>query len=442
MKLRKDFILKLLLFNVAFLMHVFAFGQSCPTGPLPRVGTPLDKWHGAGMVTADSFLQAPNDTPKSRCWNNTGNLAVKSGIFYYYTGSSWVSPASAGATDTTSLSNRINQKINTSDSGSAYYTPFYIDAADAAIISEIPTNNNQLTNGAGYITSYTETDPLSFHKTDSNTAKNPVTLTYANSNYYPLASNPAGYLVLADIASKVNYTDTAGMLLPYLRKGDTASLSNRINQKLNSSDTAGLSNRINQKLTAADTASISNRINLKLNYSDTASLSNRINLKLNSADTASLSTRINLKLNSADTASLSTRINTKWNISDTGGNGVTTRWRHQKAIDSTTALLSNYTTWSTINTQSGTSYTLVASDRGKIVAFTSNSGITLTVPSGLGSTFYCTIQQNGSGQVTLSASGTTLRNRQSFTKTAGQYAQCSILFTNTTDTYNTQGDMQ
>jgi len=61
---------------------------------------------------------------------------------------------------------------------------------------------------------------------------------------------------------------------------------------------------------SADTASISDRINLKLNKTDTASLSNRIDLKLNKIDTVSLSNRINLKLNSSDTASLSNRINT------------------------------------------------------------------------------------------------------------------------------------
>jgi hypothetical protein len=64
--------------------------------------------------------------------------------------------------------------------------------------------------------------------------------------------------------------DTSNMLLPYLRKIDTASLSNRINLKLNATDTASLSNRINLKLNATDTASLSNRINLKLNIADTS----------------------------------------------------------------------------------------------------------------------------------------------------------------------------
>jgi hypothetical protein len=115
----------------------------------------------------------------------------------------------------------------------------------------------------------------------------------------------------------IQASDTTAMLIPYLKKVDTASLSNRINLKLNATDTASLSNRINLKLNATDTASLSNRINLKLNATDTASLSNRINLKLNATDTASLSNRINLKLNATDTASLSNRINLKLNATDT-----------------------------------------------------------------------------------------------------------------------------
>jgi hypothetical protein len=101
------------------------------------------------------------------------------------------------------------------------------------------------------------------------------------------------------------------MLLPYLRKSDTISLSNRINNKLNATDTVSLSNRINLKLNKTDTINLSNRIDLKLNSTDTISLSNRINIKLNPSDTVSLSNRINTKLNSSDTINLSNRINKK-----------------------------------------------------------------------------------------------------------------------------------
>ena len=90
--------------------------------------------------------------------------------------------------------------------------------------------------------------------------------------------------------------DTSAMLLPYLRKSDTISLSNRINNKLNATDTVSLSNRIDLKLNKTDTINLSNRIDLKLNKSDTISLSNRINIKLNASDTVSLSNRINKKL--------------------------------------------------------------------------------------------------------------------------------------------------
>lgn len=65
----------------------------------------------------------------------------------------------------------------------------------------------------------------------------------------------------------VRLIDTSGMLSKYLRKTDTASLSNRINLKLNIADTGAM---LSPYLRKVDTSSLSNRINLKLNISDTA----------------------------------------------------------------------------------------------------------------------------------------------------------------------------
>jgi uncharacterized protein (TIGR02145 family) len=59
------------------------------------------------------------------------------------------------------------------------------------------------------------------------------------------------------------------MLMPYLRKLDTASVSDRINLKVNIADTAGMLTPYLRKL---DTASVSNRINLKVNIADTAGM--------------------------------------------------------------------------------------------------------------------------------------------------------------------------
>ena len=99
--------------------------------------------------------------------------------FYYYDGSAW----KQGATDTASLSSRINTKLSLSDTSNmllAYRT------------------------GLNDRVKYTDTsDMLLAYRTGLN--------------------------------NKLNIVDTLAMLSPYLRKADTASLSERINTKLNSS---------------------------------------------------------------------------------------------------------------------------------------------------------------------------------------------------------------
>ena len=126
----------------------------------------------------------------------------------------------AGATiDTTGLSNRINFKLNISD------TALLLRKADT---SGIYNRINLKLNSA-------DTTSL-LRKSDTTGIYNRINL-------------------------KLNSTDTALLL----RKSDTASLSNRINLKLNISDTSSL-------LRKTDTSTLSNRINLKLNIIDTTSL--------------------------------------------------------------------------------------------------------------------------------------------------------------------------
>jgi hypothetical protein len=90
----------------------------------------------------------------------------------------------------------------------------------------------------------------------------------------------------------------------------------------------------------------------------------------------------------------------------------------------TTTTLTNF--GAEVNTQSGTSYTLAATDNGKIISCTSSSAVTIYVPA-LTTGFNCLIVQRGSGQVTLSASGSTVSNRYNFNKTAGLYAIMSLV---------------
>ena len=72
-------------------------------------------------------------------------------------------------------------------------------------------------------------------------------------------------------------------------------------------------------------------------------------------------------------------------------------------------------------------YTLQASDNGKVVVMNKGSAVTVTVPSGLGAGFNCSFVQKGAGQVSFSASSTTIYNRQSHTKINAQYGVASLL---------------
>ena len=93
-----------------------------------------------------------------------------------------------------------------------------------------------------------------------------------------------------------------------------------------------------------------------------------------------------------------------------------------------------------LNDQTGTTYTLTSSDNGKVVTLNNANAINLTIAASLGDGFNCLIVQKGSGQVTLSAAtGVTIANRSSETKTAGQYATVSVINIGS-DTYILSGD--
>jgi len=94
-----------------------------------------------------------------------------------------------------------------------------------------------------------------------------------------------------------------------------------------------------------------------------------------------------------------------------------------------------------INAVIGTtvSLTLSSTDNGTVVLIDSTNAATVTVPSGLGVGFNCSVVQKGAGQVSFSASGTTINNRQSHTKINGQYGVASIV-AYAADTFVLAGD--
>lgn len=120
-----------------------------------------------------------------------------------------------------------------------------------------------------------------------------------------------------------------------------------------------------------------------------------------------------------------TRINMDWtrtgnDIAYTVGNVSTTGTL--TGGNSSTSSLSGFGV--NINTQTGTTYTIDATDNGKVIQTTGASAITITIPAGLPTGFNCTVIQMGAGQITFSG---TYFNRTGFTKSASQYSVMSFL---------------
>jgi hypothetical protein len=91
-----------------------------------------------------------------------------------------------------------------------------------------------------------------------------------------------------------------------------------------------------------------------------------------------------------------------------------------------------------INAQTGTSYTAVLGDDGKLVTCDNGSAITFTVPPNSSVAFgigtQINIMQLGAGQVTITAgAGVTFRSAGTKVKTNGQYsvATCVKIATDT-----------
>ena len=81
-----------------------------------------------------------------------------------------------------------------------------------------------------------------------------------------------------------------------------------------------------------------------------------------------------------------------------------------------------------INAQTGTTYTFLESDNGKVVTFNNGSAVTVTIPTALPVGFNCTAIQLGAGQVGFTAaSGLTLQSYGSQYRLIGQHAAASII---------------
>lgn len=98
-------------------------------------------------------------------------------------------------------------------------------------------------------------------------------------------------------------------------------------------------------------------------------------------------------------------------------------------------------TSSAINAQTGTTYTFLSTDNGKIVTFNNGSAVTVTIPTGLPTGFNCTAIQLGTGQVGFTAaSGLTMNSYGNQYRLIGQHASASII-EYTANTVNLSGNL-
>ncbi|MBP6357776.1 MAG: hypothetical protein KA311_00355 [Sediminibacterium sp.] len=252
--------------------------------------------------------------------------------------------------DTTSLSNRIDERVKYTDTSSMLGG--YLRKVDTSTLSNRINAKLSIADTATMLTNYAKK-------------------TLVNDTAAAIRAS------IPNVSGKVNYSDTASMLAPYYKTATaTAALALKQNltdtttwdaTKKNLADTAlalralipsgidttSLSNRINERVKYTDTAAMlapyatDAQVALKLNITDTANMRIRpiagsnmtisgtypnvtfasttiptdstifaTNYRVDTAKT-NLRTSINAKLNSADTASLSTRIDARVKYTDT-----------------------------------------------------------------------------------------------------------------------------
>jgi hypothetical protein len=98
----------------------------------------------------------------------------------------------------------------------------------------------------------------------------------------------------------------------------------------------------------------------------------------------------------------------------------------------------------TINPQTGTTYTLVLTDAGKLVTFTNADAIAVTIPTNasvafpIGTRIDCV--QGGAGAVTFGGADVTINSKGSHKVIAGLYVGVTLIKTDT-DTWLLIGDL-
>lgn len=202
----------------------------------------------------------------------------------------------------TDLQNALNTKLNTSDTAA-----MLINYAE---LSELPniTGKLNISDTLAMLSNYLAGLSLRVKYADTaSMLSNYLQIGVANGSFYPLNTNPSGYLTSASITGKLNISDTSAMLANYLQSGIAASVYATISNlalKVNISDTASMLSPYLRSLTAASTYATIGSVALKVNISDTAAMLSPYLRSATAAATYSTISNLALKVNISDTAAM------------------------------------------------------------------------------------------------------------------------------------------
>lgn len=286
---------------------------------MPQYGYKYNRISTDSTLHIPSFCGVPNITD----YIKNGMIAIDTcnNVLFQWTRANGWTPISTGTyLDTTSLSNRINQRVKYTDTASML-NPYLRKIDTVAILSRYLRKSDTATMLSSYLKKIDTTNK--FVNNITKTAGKDSIIFYKGSERFAIKDS-IGVLPTRTISTTspltgggdlsanrtISIPAATGSVNGYLTSTDWTNFNNKANNFVVISTTAPLSgggsiaqNRTLsiRKASSIDSGYLSttdwNNFNNKLNTSDTTSLSNRINLKLNTSDTTNKFVNNIIKLN-------------------------------------------------------------------------------------------------------------------------------------------------
>jgi hypothetical protein len=291
-----------------------------------------------------------------------------------------------------------------------------------SLVPELLASNTNISSNTSSITTNTSSITSNLNEIQTNTVSITANTASITNNTNAIQSNEVAIT-----------TNTQSVTL-----NTNAIASNAVSITTNINDIAANTASITANLSAGTASITANIVGITSNSvsitTNTSSITNNQNaLVSNTASITTNTSSITSNLNEIQTNTVSITANTSsitnsvpytgaTNSIDIGTNSLTIGG-NLTGGNSVNSKLSGFV--SNVVSYSG-NHTLSIADNGKILKFSNTTGVTLTLPdSGIPEGFNCMILQNNTGQITFTG---TFFNRNSFTKTAGQYSIVTVMY--------------